>query len=320
MPGQLPTLIRSELPKSFGLAPTQAVAQGRELGQALVRQADEDLPLVRFPTFAGTGFHILLRGSCWLISANEPVALAPGDIVFTSASVEHGLSSVPCALRDLPLVAMGPIPSSTEPFGFEFVCGAYRLNENGRAVRYLRALPSLFTVSPDYDHHPEMRALASLLHADRSQAQPGTEAALPALLDLILVYLLRRWQEQSGPAAWPATDDAAVTLALREIHENPQRQWTVQRLSATAGLPRTVFTRRFTTAVGQPPMRYLIGWRLSRGAQLLRETDAPLATIAGQVGYSTEFSFSAAFRREYGVSPGRFRRTPAVAAEGPLTP
>jgi len=161
-------------------------------------------------------------------------------------------------------------PPASDPFGFEFVCGAYRLSQHGRA-------------------------------------------ALPALLDLILVQLLRRWHEQHD-AAWPTADDPAVTLALREIHQNPQRQWTVQRLSTTVGLPRTAFTRRFIRATGQPPIRYLISWRLSRGAQLLRQTDAPLAAIADQVGYSTEFSFSGAFRREYGMSPGRFRRTPAAAS------
>ncbi|MGI3199186.1 helix-turn-helix transcriptional regulator [Streptomyces sp. GLT-R25] len=59
--------------------------------------------------------------------------------------------------------------------------------------------------------------------------------------------------------------------------------------------------------VGKPPMTYLTGRRLSHGARLLRETKAPLATIARQVGYSTEFAFGAAFRREYGISPGRFR-------------
>jgi AraC-like DNA-binding protein len=78
-------------------------------------------------------------------------------------------------------------------------------------------------------------------------------------------------------------------------------------------MPRTAFTRRFTTAVGQPPMSYLITWRLGRGARLLRETDAPLAAIAHQVGYSTEFAFSAAFRREYGLPPSHFRHTQAAA-------
>ena len=84
------------------------------------------------------------------------------------------------------------------------------------------------------------------------------------------------------------------------------------RLSDVVGLPRTVFTRRFTEGVGRPPMSYLTSWRLSLGARALRETDATLATIAREVGYSTEFAFSGAFTREYGVSPGRFRRSTAA--------
>jgi AraC-like DNA-binding protein len=76
-------------------------------------------------------------------------------------------------------------------------------------------------------------------------------------------------------------------------------------------MSRVAFTRRFTSVVGKPPMTYLRQWRLSCAARLLRETDASLAAIARQVGYSTEFAFAGAFRREYGVPPGRFRRAQA---------
>lgn len=284
----------------------------------LIRQSGS--PGVRFSAFAGSGFHIILRGACWLITEDgEPTALRPGDVVLTSSGARHGLSRVPCALRDLPPAVMAPTPPAPGPFDFEFLCGAYRL-AHGQAPRYLRVLPDLITVSPDYGRHPEMRALADLLCADVSGTQPGTGATLPALLDLILVHVLRQWHEQHGAAEWPEPDDPAIAAALREIHENPQRQWTVARLSEAAGLPRTAFTRRFTAMVGQPPMRYLISWRLGRGARLLRETDAPLAAIARQVGYSTEFAFAGAFRREYGVSPGRFRRTPAPGVANGASP
>jgi AraC-like DNA-binding protein len=278
----------------------------------LIRQSVP--PGVRFPAFAGSGFHIILRGACWLISEDEePVALSPGDVVLAPSGAGHGLSRVPCALRDLPPAVMGPTPTAPGPFDFEFLCGAYRL-AHGQSPQYLRVLPDLITLSPDYGRHPEMQALTDLLRADVSGTQPGTGATLPALLDLIFVHVLRKWHEQHGAAgaAWPEPADPAIAAALRKIHENPRRQWTVAGLSEAAGLPRTAFTRRFTAMVGQPPMRYLISWRLGRGAQLLRETDAPLAAIARQVGYSTEFAFAGAFRREYGVSPGRFRRAPAL--------
>ncbi|NYI89336.1 AraC-like DNA-binding protein [Amycolatopsis endophytica] len=267
---------------------------------------------IKLPAFKGTGFHIILHGDCWLITENEePVALKPGDVVLTSSGGEHSLSPFPCALDALPALVPGT-DSPPGPYAFEFVCGAYRL-EHGQSSPYLRALADLIVVSPDYDRHPEMRALVDLLGADLSGARTGTGATLPALLDLILVHVLREWSEQNDMGEWPRTDDPRIDAALQAIHDNPQRPWTVQRLSETAGLSRTAFSRRFAAAVGQPPMSYLISWRLSRGAQLLRDTDAPLASIARRVGYATEFAFAGAFRREYGVSPGRFRLQPATS-------
>lgn len=278
------------------------------VGSRLIRHSDPRG--LRFPGFAGSGFHILLTGNCWLISEDQqPIALRPGDIVLSSSGAPHGLATTQKALADLPESEMGPIPPAPGPCDFEFLCGAYRL-EHGRAPQYLRALPDLIAVSPDYDRYPEMRALIELLKSEAGRTQPGSGATLRSLLDLILVQVLRQWHEQHGTV--PGTDDPGIAAALHQIHEHPQRQWTVGGLSDVAGLPRTAFTRRFTTLVGQPPMAYLIGWRLGHGARLLRETDASLATIARQVGYSTEFAFSTAFRREYGVAPGQFRRTPAA--------
>ncbi|MEV6625901.1 AraC family transcriptional regulator [Amycolatopsis sp. NPDC051106] len=277
----------------------------------LIRQTDRRG--VRFPAFAGSGFHIVLRGTCWLITEDaEPVALRAGDIVLTSTGVEHGLHTSPGALENLPAVTMGPFPPADGPAEFEFLCGAYRL-ERGRVPQYLRALPDPLAVSPDYDRDPEMHTLVDLLAADVSERRLGGGATLPALLDLILVKVLRQWHDQHDAYGWPQTDDPAVAAALRRIHENPERPWTLAGLGAAVGLSRSVFTRRFTAVVGRPPMSYLTSWRLDRGAGLLRETDASLATIARRVGYSSEFAFSGAFRREYGMSPGRFRRPPETS-------
>jgi AraC-like DNA-binding protein len=262
---------------------------------------------LRFPAFAGSGFHIVTHGTCWLITEHaDPVALSPGDVVLTLTGAAHGLAATPSALADLPPVVMGPFPPAPGPYDVEFVCGAYRL-AHGRVPQYFRALPDPITVTPDHDGHPGLPALIDLLRADVSGPGLGAGATLPALLDLVLVHALRQWHHATGR---PETDDPAVAIVLREIHDDPGRPWTVGRLSEIAGLTRAAFTKRFTRAVGQPPMGYVISSRLQRGAQLLRQTDAPLAAIARQVGYSTEFAFSSAFRREYGVPPSRFRRLP----------
>jgi AraC-like DNA-binding protein len=287
-------------------------------GQAFARRIHESGRWgLRFPAFAGIGFHVIRRGSGWLITASgEPVALRAGDIVFAPHGAEHGLSHYPRALGELPVAATGPQLHDLTSADFEFLCGAYRL-DHGQVHLFLRRLPDVISVSPDYNRHPELRSLVHLLDDDVTRRRPGTEVTRPALVDLLLVHVLRLWQEERGAVGWPAVGDEVISTALREIHENPQAPWTVRRLSEMAGISRTAFTRRFTSSVGQPPMAYLTGWRLIKSARLLRETDAPLAVIARQVGYLSEFAFAAAFRREFGISPGRFRRRDQKPAGNP---
>ncbi|WP_446048029.1 cupin domain-containing protein [Streptomyces olivaceus] len=284
-------------------------------GARLIRQTDPRG--LRFSAFTGSGFHIVRRGTCWLITEHgEPVRLGPGDVVLSSSGAAHGLSATPRALADLPECVMGPVPPEPGPADFEFLCGAYRF-EHGGAPQYLRALPDLIAVSPEYERLPRLRALMDLLAADIAAGTgPGTGATLPALLDLVLAEVLRQWHDEQDTSGRPRADDPGIAAALREIHENPQRAWTVDQLSSAAAMPRTAFTRRFTAVIGMPPMKYLTTWRLGRAARLLRESDAPLAAIARQVGYTSEFAFSAAFRREHGTSPGGFRRTPVLLAGG----
>ena len=284
-------------------------------GNAYARRITESGPWgARYPSFAGVGFHLVLSGTGWLIRrGGESIPLKPGDVVLVPYGTEHGLSHAPCALGALPVAGMGPEPPRPGPSDFAFLCGCYRL-DNGAVHRFLRALPDVVAISPDYEGHPQLRSLTALLDDDVSEARPGDDATRSALVDLTLVHALRHWQEQSGDEPWPAITDPGIAAALRAIHDAPDRPWAVQRLSEIAGMSRTTFVRRFTALVGKPPAAYLTGWRLTVGARLLRETSAPLAAIARQVGYSTEFAFANAFRRDYGVSPGRFRQNMRLTA------
>jgi AraC-like DNA-binding protein len=282
-------------------------------GNAYARRITESGPWgARYPSFAGIGFHLVLSGNGWLIRRDgESIPLRPGDVVLVPYGTEHGLSHAPCALSTLPVAGMEPEPPRAGPSAFEFLCGCYRLG-NGTVHRFLHALPDVVAISPDYERHPQLRSLTALLADDVSAIRPGSDATRSALVDLTLIHALRHWQEQSGDGSWPRITDPGIASALRAIHDAPDGQWTVRRLSEVAGMSRTTFVRRFTELAGKPPATYLTGWRLTVGARLLRETSAPLAAIARQVGYATEFAFANAFRREYGVSPGRFRQNMAA--------
>ncbi|MFF2027133.1 helix-turn-helix transcriptional regulator, partial [Streptomyces sp. NPDC058171] len=98
-----------------------------------------------------------------------------------------------------------------------------------------------------------------------------------------------------------------VGKAMRILQNNPSHQWTVESLAAETGLSRAALARRFTELVGEPPMTFLAGWRLSLAADLLREPDATVASVAQRVGYGSAFALSAAFKRVRGVSPKEHR-------------
>ena len=78
-------------------------------------------------------------------------------------------------------------------------------------------------------------------------------------------------------------------------------------LADRALLSRSAFARQFTDLLGLAPLAYLNDWRMALARERLRDSDARLAAIATSLGYASEFSFAAAFKRHHGVAPGRWR-------------
>ncbi len=280
------------------------------VGRARGRRVAEAGPAgVRLPAVPVLGFHVMMAGDGWLITEHDaPVPLRPGDIVFTAAGAEHGIAGSPCTLGELPPVLMADVPPPPGTADFEFLCATYQVPP-GRTPGFLRGLPAVLAFTPDYERHPELRTVVTMLADDCTRAQPGGEASRAALIDLLTVHILRHLPEHTGSR--PPAGEPAIAGVLREIHENPGRPWTVQQLSDVAGLSRAAFTRRFRAATGTSPMAYLTQWRLDSAAHVLQQSDAPLTAVARRFGYATPFAFTTAFRRRYGVPPGRYRTTSA---------
>ncbi|NBM18008.1 AraC family transcriptional regulator [Streptomyces sp. GC420] len=172
--------------------------------------------------------------------------------------------------------------------------------------RLLDALPPLLVLTA----REWNSGMTSMLAEEIVRDEPGQEAVLDRLLDLVLISALRLWfsrPEAHAPGWFRALADPVVGQAVRLLQNNPAHPWTVARLAAGTGVSRAALARRFTALVGEPPMAYLTGWRLALAADLLREPDATLGAVARKVGYGSPFALSAAFKREYGVSPQEHR-------------
>lgn len=102
--------------------------------------------------------------------------------------------------------------------------------------------------------------------------------------------------------------DPQIGRALALLHARPTGNWTADGLASEVGMSRSVFAERFTSLVGQPPMQYLAQWRMYLAAQQLRDGRGSVAQVAFEVGYESEAAFSRAFKRQFGASPGTWRR------------
>jgi AraC-like DNA-binding protein len=281
----------------------------------------------RFASVPGSaGFQVILQGPCWLIRPdNQPVPLAAGDVVFRPHGRGHTLADSPstpstapaCDPND-PLVlqryASDPVavPTGIDAVATVTLCGAYQLDP-AHTHPLLTDLPELIHLPAHLGRHPDLRATVHLLAAELERPRLGTDAIVPALLDTLLLHILRAWLDQQPARAattgWAAAlNDPMTTAALQAMHRDPARPWTVATLATEAGLSRAPFARRFTALLGQPPLTYLTWWRMTTAARLLHESDAPLNAIAARVGYTSEFAFANAFKRQHGTAPGRYRR------------
>lgn len=102
--------------------------------------------------------------------------------------------------------------------------------------------------------------------------------------------------------------DPQIGRALALLHARPKESWTAEMLALEVGMSRSVLAERFAAVVGQPPMHYLTLWRMHLAAQQLREGHDSVAQVAFAVGYDSEAAFSRAFKRQFGSSPGTWRK------------
>ena len=84
--------------------------------------------------------------------------------------------------------------------------------------------------------------------------------------------------------------------------------WTVSELAAEIGASRSLVWERFVLFLGEPPLTYLVRWRLQLAARLLQTTQKTILQVAVDVGYELEAAFNRAFRREFGLPPAQYRR------------
>ncbi|ADB49336.1 AraC family transcriptional regulator [Conexibacter woesei] len=266
----------------------------------------------------------LVEGDAWVVpDGGDAVRLRPGDVAIargpdhytiaddpasaTTVVVEPGQRCMTLSGEDL----AEPMSLGVRTWGNSasgpttMLIGTYQL-PGEISQRLLAALPPLVVLPADAWDSP----LIPLLRDEIGKDEPGQEALLDRLLDLLLIAVLRVWfsrPEADAPGWYRAQSDPVVGRALKLLQNNPAHPWTVATLAAEVGISRAALARRFAELVGEPPMAFLTEWRLALAADLLLEPDATIGSVAQQVGYGSSFALSTAFKRVRGTSPQAHR-------------
>jgi AraC-like DNA-binding protein len=269
-------------------------------------------------------FHAVTSGTAWLgIPGREPLQLMPGDVVLMPTGIAHLLASDAETVRrsrDHPqskLAFPGPgiVGIGTGPVRTHVLCAHYE-HDPAVETQVLAYLPDLVHIRAEHGA-TSLDDTVRLLARELAAPQLATSVILDRLVDILLVQLLRVWlankPEECG-ASWLAVlGDPMIGEAVAKLHEDPARPWTTATLASEIAVSRATLSRRFPAVVGATPGAYLTRWRMDLAARRLRDTDDPIESIAGDVGYTSVYAFNRAFSRTRGAPPGRYRITSRAA-------
>lgn len=276
-----------------------------------------------------TLYHLVTEGRCRarIPGVTDTVELEVGDLILFPHGDGHRMGSdlqlAPVASETLVRPsAEGGLATINHGGGgarTRFVCG-FLACDSRLCKPLLDALPRMLKVP--MGQGPAAAWIIDTLRRGAAETQApraGADAVLAKLSELLFVEAMRYYIESlpENERGWFAgLRDPQVSRALALMHGDPGRAWTVDDLGREAGLSRSVLAERFAALLGEPPMQYLMRWRMALAARALKEGREPVVRIAEQVGYESEAAFNRAFKREFGMPPATWRRHSSIGQTG----
>ena len=132
------------------------------------------------------------------------------------------------------------------------------------------------------------------------------------------LYLLLDYLTRSSSSSRMLRGGKLLDFYFREatsfIEQNFQNDISVEDIAAFCNLNRSYFGKIFRDAVGKSPQEFLISYRMTKAAELLKLTELTIKDIGNAVGYPSQLHFSRAFKKTYGISPREWRSENKIAS------
>ncbi|BBN80336.1 cupin [Pseudoalteromonas sp. A25] len=264
-------------------------------------------------------FHLIVEGCAHFEVGDSHFQLNEGDFVLFPKGEGHILSDGTCTLvKPLAELPIQNLTARYETLNFggagarsKLICGAM-LFEHPLAIKLLGILPSFIRIDSNADESLNMvKSISELLKTETQNISVGAEAVIARLADILVIAAMRQYLTElsDDKLGWlSALEDERVGKALKLIHEKPDKHWSLEELACEVAMSRTSFAVQFKRLVGNTPMDYLTEWRMSLAYSRLQMSKDTVLCIALDTGYQSEASFSRAFKKVTGKTPGEVRK------------
>lgn len=264
-------------------------------------------------------YHLVLEGGGIARFGDLELPLEAGDVVVAPHGDAHTVADGPAAsvfdvggaLNQLLAGGLSVVEFGGGGAPTRFICGYFGCTRDADRL-FLAGLPPAFTINLRSDDtgrwlEHSIRHLVS----ESESSKPGRSVMLAKMAETLFIEALRRYMSHLPPeqTGWLAgARDPVVGSAIAAMHRQPGASWSLDSLATAACASRSVLVERFARLLGQPPLGYLAMWRLQLAARRLLASRDTVMQIALDVGYQSEAAFIRAFKREFGSSPGAYRR------------
>lgn len=265
-------------------------------------------------------FHVVIRGSCWLRvdGDSDAIFLSEGDLAIVPHGSAHQLFDAPGSacrplqevLAEQPVTEDGLLCYGGGGERTALVCGYFSFDEDIEHPLLASFPKKLHLTGSDNKNYLWLDTVLRFISSEAGTGHLGSRAIADRLAEILFIQVIRAYANTAPDKVvfLAALEDEKLSRALKHIHGQPERKWTLEDMARVAGMSRSIFAERFNALMKLPPAEYLARWRMLRAKAALDAGKETIAQIAESAGYRSEAAFSAAFKRRFGYSPGRYRR------------
>lgn len=259
-------------------------------------------------------YHLITRGTA-KVEGFDGLMLGAGDVIVFPHGAAHRLYTGDPARATPPTTGgAGQLRykgNEGEGDPTDILCGEFRFDLDEAGGGLLAALPAILVVhTAERAEARGLRQVMEVLQAEAEAPRDGSESIVRQLASALFALLIRGWVAQAPgvPGLFAVLAERRLQPALHAMLDAPQQPWTLATLATLCHMSRATFARVFGQAAGAAPAEVLTRLRMARAARLLEAGGLASGTVAEMVGYQSEAAFHRAFKRQYGIGPGAWRR------------